>query len=447
MEKFHWSSFKLYLGYGKSKTIKNPSTTWNAQLHPRHQSLTWTTNLSPHTTLPDIAATRIRASIIQSLLSPPPSHKAKSSRAKWEKEDLFEIWKRSDWHSSLISIPPAPRCAHSSSAKYSARGRINRYLYTQERKEERERGLLLLLLLRWIKRMSFGWLSIPTSFPLRNIPIERSVLRMPRKVLFTRRVSIPCFRSIKGSAISWKVTNVGFFQCAHAIFTRSRSLARYVYSLDRERESLADYSLVLALLARSHAFSWPHFARVWNSYATLAAREYTYIHTRVSSTTSETRQLCACFVFSSRSFASFDFSPSLSFSLFCPSFASALFVFVRVLSLFLYASTMKKFLARAFFSHTLTLARARVISLFSLGLFYEFAKFCRVVLCVKCFFLLRIINGVSLSAIFRWVYVESDTFCGNRNILHEQLALLQRFPSKKYINTILSIKEIPLKKL
>lgn len=54
-----------------------------------------------------------------------------------------------------------------------------------------------------IKRISFGWHSIPTSFPLRNIPIERSVLRIPRNVLFTRRVSIPCFRSIKGSAISW----------------------------------------------------------------------------------------------------------------------------------------------------------------------------------------------------------------------------------------------------
>ena len=45
-----------------------------------------------------------------------------------------------------------------------------------------------------IKRISFGWHSIPTSFPLRNIPIERSVLRIPRNVLFTRRVSIPCFR-------------------------------------------------------------------------------------------------------------------------------------------------------------------------------------------------------------------------------------------------------------
>lgn len=29
------------------------------------------------------------------------------------------------------------------------------------------------------------------------------MLRIPRNVLFTRRVSIPCFRSIKGSAISW----------------------------------------------------------------------------------------------------------------------------------------------------------------------------------------------------------------------------------------------------
>jgi len=57
---------------------------------------------------------------------------------------------------------------------------------------------------RRIKWISFGWYSIPTSFPLRNIPIERSVLRIPRNVLFTRKVSIPCFKSIKGSAISWK---------------------------------------------------------------------------------------------------------------------------------------------------------------------------------------------------------------------------------------------------
>lgn len=72
---------------------------------------------------------------------------------------------------------------------------------------------------RRIKWISFGWHSIPTSFPLRNIPIERSVLRIPRNVLFTRKVSIPCFKSIKGSAISWKLQ-----KSLHIYFLDSKTL-------------------------------------------------------------------------------------------------------------------------------------------------------------------------------------------------------------------------------
>lgn len=96
---------------------------------------------------------------------------------------------------------------------------------------------------RRIKRISFGWHSIPTSFPLRNIPIERSVLRIPRNVLFTRSVSMPCFRSIKGSAISWKPPRPSsrlfpHVACAHlvaiSIFMsaplRSRALRRHHYA-------------------------------------------------------------------------------------------------------------------------------------------------------------------------------------------------------------------------
>lgn len=43
-----------------------------------------------------------------------------------------------------------------------------------------------------------------TSLPLRKMPIERRVLRIARNVLFDFKVSMPCFRSIKGSAISYK---------------------------------------------------------------------------------------------------------------------------------------------------------------------------------------------------------------------------------------------------
>lgn len=44
--------------------------------------------------------------------------------------------------------------------------------------------------------------KLPTSFPFKNIPIDKRVPRTPRKVLLAFRVSIPCFRSISGSAIS-----------------------------------------------------------------------------------------------------------------------------------------------------------------------------------------------------------------------------------------------------
>lgn len=95
------------------------------------------------------------------------------------------MWQSAKWHVKYLARP-AVRTKLSISSGTS-------YCYESARLRDRR-----------IKRISFGWHSIPTSFPLRNIPIERSVLRIPRNVLFTRRVSIPCFRSIKGSAISWK---------------------------------------------------------------------------------------------------------------------------------------------------------------------------------------------------------------------------------------------------
>lgn len=77
-----------------------------------------------------------------------------------------------------------------------------------------------------LKRISFLLvLNGLTSFPFRNIPIDRSVLRIPRNVLFILRVSIPCLRSIKGSAIScihrkqkkWKIwPRVFFFSSNHS---------------------------------------------------------------------------------------------------------------------------------------------------------------------------------------------------------------------------------------